>query len=205
MDSPKIGFDNLIYEKKLDRQGYKRIAGIDEAGRGPLAGPVVAAAVVLPTKHVITDVTDSKMLDDKERRRLFKLIELTASSIGIGIVPHVEIDRINILQATFKAMSLAVDVLPCHADYALVDGNQQPDLPVPISTIVGGDYKSYSIAAASIIAKVTRDNLMIEYDEIYPFYGFAQNKGYSTPDHRKAIKRYGPCPIHRRSFNWVSK
>lgn len=205
MDSPKIGFDNLIYEKKLDRQGYKRIAGIDEAGRGPLAGPVVAAAVVLPTDHVIPDVTDSKMIDDKERRRLFKLIELNASSIGIGIVPHVEIDRINILQATFKAMSLAVYVLPCHADYALVDGNQKPDLPVPISTIVGGDYKSYSIAAASIIAKVTRDNLMIEYDGIYPFYGFAQNKGYSTPDHRKAIKRYGPCPIHRRSFNWASK
>ncbi len=195
--------DNLAYENKLDRQGYKRIAGIDEAGRGPLAGPVVAAAVILPFYQMIPEVTDSKLLDDKKRRELFKLIKQTAFSIGVGIVPHVEIDRINILQATFKAMSLAVDVLPRKADYALIDGNQQPDLQVPMSTIVGGDLKSYSIAAASIIAKVTRDNLMIKYDGKYPLYGFAQNKGYSTQDHRKAIEKYGPCPIHRRSFNWI--
>ncbi len=196
--------DNLVYENKLDRQGYKRIAGIDEAGRGPLAGPVVAAAVILPAYQMIPEVTDSKLLDDKKRRELFKLIKQAAFSIGVGIVPHAEIDRINILQATFKAMSLAVDVLPCKADYALVDGNQQPDLQIPMSTIVGGDLKSYSIAAASIIAKVTRDNLMIQYDEKYPLYSFAQNKGYSTQVHRKAIERYGPCPIHRRSFNWIS-
>lgn len=205
MKSAEIDFDNLIYEKKLDSQGFKRIAGIDEAGRGPLAGPVVAAAVILPTDHVLEEVTDSKLLDDKKRRQLFTLIKQTASSIGIGIVTHGEIDRINILQATLKAMSLAVDVLPKRPDYVLIDGNQEPELQVPISTIIGGDQKSYSISAASIVAKVTRDNLMIEYDNKYPTYGFAQHKGYSTSDHRQAIERFGPCPIHRRSFCWKSE
>ena len=194
--------DKLIHERKLRGRGFVRIAGIDEAGRGPLAGPVVAAAVILPGDHIVPDVNDSKQLSDEQRRLLFEELRENASSIGLGIVGEEDIDDINILQATLKAMSLAVSNLGEHADYALIDGNQGPELEIPFRNIVDGDEKCYSIAAASIVAKVARDDIMIEFDRVFPQYGFARHKGYSTEEHRSAIQHYGPCPIHRRSFNW---
>ena len=194
--------DRLFHERRLRREGFTRIAGIDEAGRGPLAGPVVAAAVILPIDNVVPDVNDSKQLTDEKRRTLLEELRKKASSIGLGIVWEKDIDRINILQATLRAMSMAMGNLWEAADYVLVDGNRGPELTIPSLTIVAGDETCYSIAAASIIAKVARDDIMIEFDRVFPEYGFASHKGYSTEEHRAAIQRHGPCPIHRRSFNW---
>ncbi len=194
--------DRLFHERRLRGEGFTRIAGIDEAGRGPLAGPVVAAAVILPIDNVVPDVNDSKQLTDEKRRTLLEELRKKASSIGLGIVWEKDIDRINILQATLRSMSMAVGNLWEAADYVLVDGNRGPELTIPSLTIVAGDETCYSIAAASIIAKVARDDIMIEFDRVFPEYGFASHKGYSTEEHRAAIQRHGPCPIHRRSFNW---
>jgi ribonuclease HII len=188
------------FEQTLRQQGYQRIAGIDEAGRGALAGPVVAAAVILPINCRISGVTDSKQLTPKQRARLFDEIYHTATAVGVGRINNKEIDEINILQATMGAMAQAIAQITPSPDYALVDGTHLPEISLPAEAIPKGDTLVHSIAAASIIAKVTRDRLMIEFDEIYPGYGFQNHKGYGTLLHRQAIAQLGPCPIHRRSF-----
>ena len=184
------------------------VAGIDEAGRGPLAGPVVAAAVIMPQNFFVPEVRDSKQLCLEERERLFDVITGGARAIGVGTVDHEMIDRMNILRATYRAMSVAVAALGVRPGHLLVDGNrfqwdpgeESGHDPVPFTTIVDGDEHCFSIAAASIIAKVTRDRMMVEFDRQYPGYGFAHNRGYATPEHREAIYRLGHCPIHRRTF-----
>ena len=188
------------FEQIIRQQGYQRIAGIDEAGRGALAGPVVAAAVILPTDCQISGVTDSKQLTPKRRAELFDEIHRTAAAVGVGCVGNKEIDQINILQATMGAMAQAITQITPAPDYALVDGTHLPEIFLPAEAIPKGDTLIQSIAAASIIAKVTRDRLMIELDETYPGYGFPVHKGYGTLLHRQAIAQLGPCPIHRRSF-----
>ncbi len=188
------------FEQTLRQQGYQRIAGIDEAGRGALAGPVVAAAVVLPINCQISGVTDSKQLTPKRRAELFDEIYRTAVAVGVGRVDNEEIDRINILQATMGAMAQAITQITPAPDYALVDGTHLPEISLLAEAIPKGDTLIQSIAAASIIAKVTRDRLMIALDETYPGYGFPVHKGYGTLLHRQAIAQLGPCPIHRRSF-----
>ena len=188
------------FEQTLRQQGYQRIAGIDEAGRGALAGPVVAAAVILPIDRQLSGVTDSKQLTPKRRAELFDKIHHTAVAVGVGCVGNEEIDRINILQATMAAMAQAIAQITPAPDYALVDGTHLPEIFLPAEAIPKGDTLIQSIAAASIIAKVTRDRLMIEFDETYPGYGFQVHKGYGTLRHRQAIAQLGPCPIHRRSF-----
>lgn len=193
--------DNSI-EYKLRSKGIIRIAGIDEAGRGCLAGPVVAAAVILPTIYNLPELNDSKKLTEKKRIKLFEQINKQASAIGVGIIDNITIDRINILQATFEAMKQAINNLPYNPDYILVDGNRDiPSLEITQETIVKGDSKSVSIAAASIIAKVTRDEIMLEMDKEYPEYGFKKNKGYGTDKHREAIFNHGHSSIHRKTFN----
>lgn len=191
------------FEKKQYKEGYCYIAGVDEAGRGPLAGPVVSAAVILPESFDVPGVTDSKKIPPKKRAVLYKEIYKNAVSIGIGIVEHVEIDRINILQASLHSMLIAVDNLKKVPDYLLIDGKFPIKSKIPQSTIIKGDSLSISIAAASIIAKVTRDTIMEQYDLEYPQYGFAKHKGYPTKAHREAILKYGACFIHRRSFKGV--
>ena len=188
------------FEQTLRQQGYQRIAGIDEAGRGALAGPVVAAAVILPINRRISGVTDSKQLTPKQRARLFDEIYHAAVAVGVGRINNKEIDEINILQATMGAMAQAIAQITPSLDYVLVDGTHLPEISLPAEAIPKGDTLVHSIAAASIIAKVTRDRLMIEFDEIYPGYGFQKHKGYGTLLHRQAIAQLGPCPIHRRSF-----
>lgn len=188
------------FEQILRQQGYQRIVGIDEAGRGALAGPVVAAAVILPINCQISGVTDSKQLTPKKRADLFDEIHCAAVAVGVGRVENKEIDQINILQATMGAMAQAVAQITPAPDYALVDGTHLPEIFLPAEAIPKGDALVQSIAAASIIAKVTRDRLMIELDETYPDYGFQVHKGYGTLLHRQAIAQLGPCPIHRRSF-----
>ena len=197
------------FEQILRQQGYQRIVGIDEAGRGALAGPVVAAAVILPINCQISGVTDSKQLTPKKRAELFDEIHRTAVAVGVGRVENKEIDQINILQATMAAMAQAVAQITPAPDYVLVDGTHLPktslprshrDSEQPAKAIPKGDTLIQSIAAASIIAKVTRDRLMIELDKTYPGYGFQVHKGYGTLQHRQAIAQLGPCPIHRRSF-----
>ena len=188
------------FEQILRQQGYQRIVGIDEAGRGALAGPVVAAAVILPTDCQISGVTDSKQLTPKKRAGLFDEIYRIAVAVGVGCVDNEEIDQINILQATMGAMAQAITQITPAPDYALVDGTHLPEIFLPAEAIPKGDALIQSIAAASIIAKVTRDRLMIELDETYPGYGFPVHKGYGTLLHRQAIAQLGPCPIHRRSF-----
>ena len=187
-------------EQTLRQQGYQRIAGIDEAGRGALAGPVVAAAVILPVNCQISGVTDSKQLTPKKREGLFDEIHRAAVAVGVGCVNNQEIDQINILRATMSAMAEAVVQITPSPDYALVDGTHLPDISLSAKAIPKGDTLVQSIAAASIIAKVTRDRLMIEFDETYPGYGFRTHKGYGTLLHRQAIAQLGPCPIHRHSF-----
>ena len=187
-------------EQTLRQQGYQRIAGIDEAGRGALAGPVVAAAVILPIDCQLSGVTDSKQLTPKRRAGLFDEIYHTAVAVGVGCVDNEEVDRINILQATMAAMAQAVAEITPAPDYALIDGTHLPAISLPAEAIPKGDTLIQSIAAASIIAKVTRDRLMIELDETYPGYSFQVHKGYGTLLHRQAIAQLGPCPIHRRSF-----
>lgn len=190
----------LRIERSIRSRRIKHIAGLDEAGRGPLAGPVVAAAVIFPDDCYLPDVDDSKKLTPARRKELFDCIMASALSVGVGIVSHEEIDRINILNATFRAMYKAVLELSIAPDYLLVDGNVFPEGNLPFTTVVGGDALCFSIAAASIIAKVTRDRIMCEYDARFPGYGFAQHKGYATLEHREAIARLGYCAIHRRSF-----
>ncbi|MDY6845249.1 MAG: ribonuclease HII [Thermodesulfobacteriota bacterium] len=190
-------------EESLYRSGYRFIAGIDEAGRGPLAGPVVAAAVILPQTPKIEGVRDSKKLAQKEREFLFDRIKECAISFGIGIVGHRKIDRVNILQATTAAMTKAVRKLSIIPDYILVDGKDTISLEIPQSAIVRGDTLHYSISAASILAKVVRDEIMMKYHSIYPQYNFKKNKGYPTQEHIDAIRQYGPCSIHRRTFKKV--
>lgn len=195
--------DTRVYERKLYQKGFVRLAGIDEAGRGPLAGPVVAAAVILPQRFRNPGIRDSKQLTPARRLELYARIYRLSVSVGVGIVDAMEIDRINILQASLLAMSMAVRNLNPPPDYLLVDGNFPMPLNLPQRPIPHGDALSISISAASIVAKVTRDRLMERYNEDYPQYGFAGHKGYATRVHREAIRRHGCCPIHRRTFHGV--
>ena len=187
-------------EDSFYAEGVKLICGVDEAGRGPLAGPVCAAAVILPEHLEIPGLTDSKKLTDKKRRELFPIIKEQAIAYGIGMASHQEIDEINILQATFLAMQRALDQLGVKPDLALIDGNREKDFGLPVKTVVKGDSLSLNIAAASILAKVTRDDLMVELAETYPEYGFEIHKGYGTKAHYAALTAHGPSPIHRMSF-----
>lgn len=186
------------YEKKY--QSYDYICGIDEVGRGPLAGPVVAAAVILPKDCQILYINDSKKLSAKKREELYDEIMEKAVGVGIGMTGPQRIDEINILQATYEAMREAVSKLPVQPDLLLNDAVTIPDVLIPQVPIIKGDAKSISIACASVIAKVTRDRLMVEYDKVLPEYGFASNKGYGSQDHIEALKTYGPSPIHRSTF-----
>lgn len=188
------------FEQKYFDSGVKLICGVDEAGRGPLAGPVCAAAVILPPNIDIPGLDDSKKLSDKRRRELFPLIQQQAVAYAIAFADHQEIDEINILQATFLAMERAIRCLSVKPEVALIDGNRQKDFGLPVETIVHGDSRSASIAAASILAKVTRDDLMLEMANEYPQYGFEVHKGYGTKAHYAALSEHGPCPIHRKSF-----
>lgn len=181
-------------------EGVKVICGVDEAGRGPLAGPVCAAAVILPEQLEIPGLTDSKKLTDKKRRELFPVIKEQAIAYGIGFATEQEIDEINILQATFLAMQRALDQLSVKPELALIDGNREKDFGVPVKTVVKGDSLSANIAAASVLAKVTRDDLMVELAEKYPQYGFEIHKGYGTKVHYAALTEHGPCLAHRKSF-----
>ena len=191
----------LSFEKSAWSNGYQSVAGVDEAGRGPLAGPVVAAACIFPPDFLLEGVNDSKLLSPLKRLCLFQTILSSIEiSYGIGIVDALIIDEINILQATFQAMLLAISSLQKTPDYLLIDGNQMPATSIPGIPIIGGDGKSQSIAAASIIAKQTRDQLMLEYHLKWPVYGFDQHKGYGTKAHLAAIAKHGPCPIHRMTF-----
>jgi ribonuclease HII len=188
------------FESAAWRRGISRLAGVDEAGRGPLAGPVVAAAVVLAPGARIAGVDDSKRLLPEERQRLFDLIQERAVGVGVGIVDHLTIDRINILQATRLAMGQALGALGMEPELVLTDFVTVPGLRCPQRNLVEGDRRSASVAAASIIAKVTRDRIMEEADREYPMYGFGRHKGYGTPEHRIALEQHGPCALHRRTF-----
>lgn len=181
-------------------EGYQIICGVDEAGRGPLAGPVCAAAVILPPHTQIPGLNDSKKLSDKKRRELFPIICEQALAYGIAFATEEEIDEINILQATFLAMQRAMDQLKVHPDLALIDGNRKKDFGLPVKTVVKGDSLSANIAAASVLAKVTRDDLMVRQAEQFPEYHFEIHKGYGTKAHYEALEKYGPCPIHRKTF-----
>ena len=192
--------DWLYFENEARQMGYTHICGVDEAGRGPLAGPVCAAAVILPEGCIIEGVNDSKKLTEKKREALFDVIVETAVSCSIAFGTVEEIERDNILQTTMSTMRRAVEGLSVKADYAMIDGNRLPPLGIPARYIVGGDAKSMSIAAASILAKVSRDRLMLEYAEKYPQYAFEKHKGYGTKLHVERILEYGECPIHRPSF-----
>lgn len=187
-------------EKACRKNGYKYIAGVDEAGRGPLAGPVFAAAVILPENIYIEGINDSKKLSEKKREQLFDVICEKAAAYCIAEVSEKQIDEINILNATFEAMNKAVDGLKIRPDYVLIDGNRINGMKIPHETIVKGDAKSISVAAASILAKVSRDRLMYKMAEKYPEYGFDKHKGYGTKAHCDAILKYGPCEIHRTTF-----
>ncbi len=193
----------LLLEEKYWGKGFTYIAGVDEAGRGPLAGPVVAAAVILPrgAKELLEGVDDSKKLSLKKREELYPLIRTHSLAVGVGMVEALEIDELNIYQAGLKAFSLAVKSLGIPPDFVLTDAYRAPGLTCPQLPVVRGDSLSLSIAAASIVAKVTRDRIMDDLDRAYPQYGFSQNKGYPTREHRKALRQYGPCPWHRKSFD----
>lgn len=226
-EDERIGVKNLIARYKRKRQAFKKeqqrlenmlqferkygndfscICGIDEAGRGPFAGPVVAGAVILPKGLKIEGLNDSKQVSPKRREELFEEIKDKAVSVGIGMSSPARIDEINILQATYEAMQYAVEDLSVVPDLLLNDAVTIPQIPIRQVGIVKGDARSLSIAAASIIAKVTRDKLMVEYAQLYPEYGFEKNKGYGSAEHREALKKYGACPIHRTTFihNWIT-
>ena len=188
------------FEEELFAQGYKLVCGVDEAGRGPLAGPVCAAAVILPEHLEIPGLDDSKKLSDKRRRELFPIIKEQAIAYGIGLASHEEIDEINILQATFLAMERAIAGLRVKPEFALIDGNREKDFGLPVKTVVKGDSLSANIAAASVLAKVTRDMLMEEAAVEYPGYGFEVHKGYGTRAHYDALRQQGACAIHRMTF-----
>lgn len=188
------------YERKYQSMGIKYVGGIDEVGRGPYAGPVVTACVILPEGCMIEGVNDSKKLSQKKREELFNIIKDKALCIGVGIVDNYEIDEINILQATYKAMRIAVENMDIKPQQLLVDAVTIPDVDISQEPIIKGDAKSISIGAASIIAKVVRDRMMVEYAKKYPQYGFESNVGYGSKYHEEAIRKYGLCDIHRRSF-----
>ena len=190
----------LEFEQEAINKGYHRVCGVDEAGRGPLAGPVCAAAVILPENTIIEGVNDSKKLSEKKRETLFEVIKAEAVSYSIAYASVEEIESMNILNATMLAMKRAVEGLDVKADYAMIDGNRLPDLCIDSECIIKGDAKSMSIACASILAKVSRDRLLYKYAEEYPMYGFDKHKGYGTKAHTAAIKEFGPCPYHRMSF-----
>jgi ribonuclease HII len=191
---------DLRYERRLWKEGIEAVAGVDEAGVGPMAGPVVAAAVVFSPETFIKGVHDSKQLTPEQREELFGPIRERAIAIGVGTASVLEIDRLNIYWATMRASKRALAALGLSPRHVLVDGRLIPGLKLPQTKIIGGDRKSFVIAAASIIAKVTRDRMMVAYDEQYPGYGFAQHKGYCTNDHMEVLRQLGPSPIHRRSF-----
>ena len=188
------------HENEIRALGFELVAGVDEVGRGALAGPVVAAAVLLPCDCIIEGVRDSKLVPEARREALYDAVLARAIAWSVGIVSHEEIDRINILQATFLAMKIAVGGLAVPPDYVLIDGRDLVELGRPCRAIIDGDALCHSIAAASIVAKVTRDRIMRREDELHPHYGFARHKGYGTAMHRGAILEHGPCVIHRRSF-----
>ncbi len=200
----KMEFDNYKYERELINDGITLIAGVDEVGRGPLVGPVVTAAVILPEKFDLPGLTDSKKLSEKKRNELFKLINEQAVSIGIGIIDEKVIDEVNIYEATKLAMKQAIDNLDVKPQYVLIDA-MPLTLDIPTTSIIKGDLKSITISAASVIAKVTRDNMLYELDKKYPMYDFKSNKGYPTKKHLEAIEKYGIIPEHRRSYGPVKK
>ena len=191
---------DFSFEKELQAKGFKYICGIDEAGRGPLSGPVVAAACILPFDSDIKELNDSKKLSEKKRDILFDIIKEKAISFGIGMASPSEIDEINILNATMLAMHRALEAMPIKPDFALIDGNVSRGFNIPTQTVVKGDSLSCSISAASILAKVTRDRICQEDAEKYPEYNFKKHKGYSTKEHMDILRRLGPCPIHRKTF-----
>ena len=192
---------DLSYEISAKEKGYRSVCGVDEAGRGPLAGPVCAAAVILPDNCEIEGLNDSKKLSEKKREALFDVIKEKAVSYCIAFASVEEIEEYNILEATFMAMNRAIDGLEIPADFALIDGNRTPKgIKIPCETIVKGDGLSLSIAAASVLAKVTRDRLLLEIDKEYPQYNFKKHKGYGTKEHTDLILQYGPSPVHRMSF-----
>lgn len=193
----------LDYEFSAKQRGYSAVAGIDEAGRGPLAGPVIAAAVILPDNFDLPGLTDSKKLSPQKREELYPLIRSQARAFAIGLASAATIDRVNILQGTLLAMQTAVTRLPIPADYLLVDGISKIPLSTPQLTIKQGDARSLSIAAASVLAKVIRDRIMCVFARHYPHYGFAEHKGYGTATHLAAIARFGPSPLHRKTFRGV--
>jgi ribonuclease HII len=201
MPSSRVRFEDLVlFDRRRAGGSPGSIAGVDEAGRGALAGPVTAAAVICNPCEELREVRDSKLLTEKTRERLYELILEKSTACSTGIVDHDEIDRINILEATLKAMKMALEGLEARPSMILVDGRHRPAVTGPCEAVKGGDGLSFSIAAASIVAKVTRDRIMRERDGEYPDYGFLRNKGYGTLEHREAIGRLGRCPIHRRSF-----
>ena len=193
------------YENTARAKGYKNIIGVDEAGRGPLAGPVVAAAVSLVPGWFLEGLNDSKKLSPRVRGKFFPIIKRNSLGYGVGIVDVATIDRINVLQAALLAMKYAVEALPIRANLLLIDGNKSIDTEIDQWTIVKGDSLSHSIAAASVLAKVTRDKIMEQYHKQFPHYAFDRHKGYGTSLHRNSIKEYGPCPIHRRTFRGVKE
>jgi ribonuclease HII len=191
-------------EFEIQQQGFQRVAAVDEAGRGPLAGPVVAAACVLPESFILRGINDSKKLTSRKRYRFYQDLMLEEGVLmGVGVVEAIEIDQLNIHNATLEAMRRAVERLPEKPDFLLVDGKFVPPVDLPGEGVVHGDRRSQAIAAASILAKVTRDHIMIGYDTLYPGYGFVNHKGYGTKYHLSAILQYGPCPIHRMTFKGV--
>jgi ribonuclease HII len=200
---PELSYSSLYFEHQARRQGFRAVAGIDEAGRGPLAGPVVSAAVILPEDFHLPGLTDSKQLSAAARERYFPQICAQAIAFGVGVSRPEEIDRINILQATLRSMERAVSRLAVEPDYLLVDGITPVPLPISQKTLKKGDSRSLSISAASVIAKVIRDRIMIAYDRIFPGYGFASHKGYGSLKHREAIACLGPVACHRRTFGGV--
>ena len=193
------------YETKAREKGYRLVAGADEAGRGPLAGPVVAAAVVLPPDAILQGLDDSKKLSPAKREELFPKIQTQAIAYGVAVVNPEVIEEINILQAALLAMKQAVEMFPSDPDLLLIDGNQKIDSSIEQWAIVKGDAKSFSISAASVLAKVTRDHIMEDYHHLYPQYEFARHKGYGTRLHRDLIAEHGPCPIHRSTFKGVAE
>jgi len=193
------------FERMYYGRGYQRIAGVDEVGRGPLAGPVVAAAVILPKDGIGQKLFDSKKISSKKRENLYERILSEALGVGIGIIGQEEIDLLNIFQATLKAMALAVENLPISPDFILIDGPHGLKLPIPQKPIKKGDQLSNSIAAASIVGKVTRDRMMLEWHQKYPQYNFAKHKGYGTKEHRQAIEKFGVSELHRKTFRGVKE
>ena len=197
--------DTYTLERCLRQKGYRWVGGLDEVGRGPLAGPVVAACVILEVNCDYSSFVDSKIINAEKRSLLYEKLQNNGAKIGVGIVSETDIDRVNILQASLLAMKKAVLAMPLQPDFLLVDGNQPIPMIIPQQTLVKGESKSASVAAASIVAKVVRDELMDQYHLQYPEYNFQQNRGYPTREHRQAIKIHGPCAIHRQSFKCVKE